>query len=326
MTLIDETIDLLECTTVAELREAVTHLRVRNESPHIQSLAQQILEAHTLDRARHYTHRLLAALRTVKTSGINAINLARWKDYEDIATDSLWIIPKRDRQGEHNAKYWGNFIPQIPNQMIRRYTKPGDWVLDTFAGSGTTLIEARRLQRNAIGIELLPAVVDMARENIAKTPGDTVAEVFVDTCTIVDYPQVLAEHDQTSVQLVIMHPPYFNIIRFSDEPGDLSALDSLPLFLNGMKLAIQNAVSVLDAKRYLVIVMGDAYKNGEWIPLGNYVMQAALDQGLTLKSIVVKNYEETTGKRGQKGLWRYRALAGGFYVFKHEYIYVFRKP
>ncbi|HWX43270.1 MAG TPA: DNA methyltransferase, partial [Blastocatellia bacterium] len=45
----------------------------------------------------------------------------------------------------------------------------------------------------------------------------------------------------------------------------------------------------------------------------------------TLKSIIVKNFEETTGKRQQKELWRYRALVGGFYIFKHEYIFVFRK-
>jgi hypothetical protein len=44
-----------------------------------------------------------------------------------------------------------------------------------------------------------------------------------------------------------------------------------------------------------------------------------------LKSIVVKNFEETRGKRNQKELWRYRALAGGFYVFKHEYIFIFQK-
>ena len=44
-----------------------------------------------------------------------------------------------------------------------------------------------------------------------------------------------------------------------------------------------------------------------------------------LKSIIVKNFEGTTGKRGQDKLWRYRALMGGFYIFKHEYILLFQK-
>jgi hypothetical protein len=54
-------------------------------------------------------------------------------------------------------------------------------------------------------------------------------------------------------------------------------------------------------------------------------MQTVQKRGYLLKSIIVKNFEETRGKRRQKELWRYRALAGGFYVFKHEYILLFQK-
>jgi len=54
-------------------------------------------------------------------------------------------------------------------------------------------------------------------------------------------------------------------------------------------------------------------------------MEEALRRGFALKSIVVKNFDETLGKRQQTALWRYRALAGEFYVFKHEYIFVLRK-
>ena len=50
-----------------------------------------------------------------------------------------------------------------------------------------------------------------------------------------------------------------------------------------------------------------------------------MQRGFSLKSIVVKNFEETSGKRAQKELWRYRALLGGFYVFKHESIFLFKK-
>ena len=47
--------------------------------------------------------------------------------------------------------------------------------------------------------------------------------------------------------------------------------------------------------------------------------------GFSLNSIIVKNFEGTAAKRTQKALWRYRALMGGFYVCKHEYVFVFRK-
>ncbi|MEM0138059.1 MAG: DNA methylase, partial [Thermoplasmata archaeon] len=39
----------------------------------------------------------------------------------------------------------------------------------------------------------------------------------------------------------------------------------------------------------------------------------------------IKNFDYTRGKRSQQELWRYRALQGEYYVFKHEYIFIFKK-
>ena len=78
---------------------------------------------------------------------INDLDLKEWKSI-DVNTDSLWIIDKRDNSGIHNANYHGNFVPQIPRELMQRFTKKGDFVLDTFLGGGTTLIETQRLERN----------------------------------------------------------------------------------------------------------------------------------------------------------------------------------
>src|ERR1044072_3885000 len=133
----------------------------------------QILEAQTLERARYYLRRLERGVRREKTSAVNDINLSRWKEYEEVLTDRLWVLPKRDTTGAHLGWYWGNFIPQIPRQLLLRYTKKNDWVLDTFLGSGTTLIECRRMGRNGVGIELNPQVARKAREliNRESNPG-----------------------------------------------------------------------------------------------------------------------------------------------------------
>ena len=126
----------------------------------------QIIETQTLERTKYYIERLIKGLTDEKTSKINDLNLYRWKEYNDIITDSLWILDKRDNSGAHSAEYWGNFIPQIPNQFLRRYTKKGEWVLDTFLGSGTTLIECKRLGRNGIGVELQAKIVLLAKKNV----------------------------------------------------------------------------------------------------------------------------------------------------------------
>lgn len=88
-------------------------------------------------------------------SFFNDIDVNQWKAYNEIITDSLWLIGSRDKSGAHTAELHGNFIPQIPHQAMLRYTKRGEIVLDTFLGNGTTLIECKRLGRHGSGVELV---------------------------------------------------------------------------------------------------------------------------------------------------------------------------
>ncbi len=289
---------------------------------------EQILESHTITRAQYYLKRLKSSIQGMKTSKINDINLLRWKDYDSIITDSLWVLDKRDTSGAHLGWYWGNFIPQIPHQILLRYTKKGDWILDTFLGSGTTLIECRRLGRNGIGIELNPNVAEKAKDIIEQERNieNVVTEVIIDDSTTADvYNAILTKHKIKCVQLLILHPPYHDIVKFSEDQRDLSNSENTEKFLQMFGDAVDNVTPFLEKGRYLALIVGDKYAKGEWIPLGFYCMSEVLKRGYTLKSIVVKNFEETRGKRNQKELWRYRALLGGFYVFKHEYVMLFKK-
>ncbi len=293
----------------------------------ILSELNQINSAKTLERSKYYLNRLLKALSEIKTTKINDINLNRWKDYKDIITDSLWIMERRDKSGAHNGNYWGNFIPQIPNQLFRRFTKKGDWILDCFLGSGTSLIECKRLGRNGIGVELNENVALLANKNIRaeENPFNIKTVVLNDNSSKIDYSSVLNSLGLSSVQFIIMHPPYWDIIKFSDNKDDLSNANTTEEFLNSFGTIVKNVSGILENNRYLAVVIGDKYSSGEWIPLGFLVMQEVLKYGFKLKSTIVKNFEETKGKREQKELWRYRALAGGFYIFKHEYIFLFQK-
>jgi len=337
--LLDQLKQLRSATLIEQMRQGIAELRAQLRHPtgaldsgelgpaYLDGELEQIAAARTLGRACYYLDRLIKSLTAVRTGPLNDINLNRWKEYDHILTDSLWVIERRDSSGAHTAGYWGNFIPQIPRQMMLRYTKPGEWVLDPFAGLGTTLIEGQRLGRNTLGVELQADVAEQARQLVASEPNphNIVCEITSGDSRTADFRALLEKHGQRSVQLVIMHPPYFDIIRFSADPRDLSNAASVDDFLAQMGEIVERVGAVLDPGRYLALVIGDKYAKGEWIPLGFLTMNAVLQRGFTLKSIIVKNFEDTTGKRNQKELWRYRALAGGFYIFKHEYIFVFVK-
>ena len=114
-------------------------------------------------------------------------------------------------------------------------------------------------------------------------------------------------------------------MKFSDNTEDLSNCASLDDFLESFGQIIDNTSQFLENNRYCAVVIGDKYANSEIVPLGFYCMNLFIQRGFKLKAILVKNFEETKGKSNQKAIWRYRALASDFFIFKHEYIFVFKK-
>ncbi len=277
---------------------------------------------------------------------INDLDLQEWKQYDDILTDSLWLLGNRDKSGAHNNAYHGNFIPQIPNQLMRRFTRQGDVVLDLFLGHGTTLIESKRLNRHGIGVELLDEVAQFAQKNLVREDTskslfdgdhnnspthDTLTDIIVGNSahklTRDKVIKSLAKTNHDKVHLIILHPPYHDIIKFSDKPDDLSNSSTVEDFTKKFGDIIANFYDLLEKDRHIAIVIGDKYTNSEWVPLGFYLMQETLKRAdkLILKSILIKNMANNRAKLNQENLWRYRALVGGFYIFKHEYILIFRK-
>lgn len=257
----------------------------------------------------------------------NDIDLNQWKESE-VWTDSLWVIDKRDKSGKHDGFYHGNFIPQVPRQLILRYSKKGDVVLDPFLGSGTSAYEAEALERNFIGIDIQENLVEHVRgklDDSKKTFSDLFVGDSTDSNVFDTVSSKIKGRNKESVDLAILHPPYADIIKFSDHEKDLSNAKSLKDFLSGLNSVIQNTASVLKKGGYVAIVIGDKYSAGQWIPLGFYSMNEAQKLGLTLKSIIIKNMEGNRAKQNKEGIWRYRALASDYYIFKHEYVLIFKK-
>jgi tRNA G10 N-methylase Trm11 len=255
----------------------------------------------------------------------NDLNLSDWKN-SGIWTDSLWIIPERDKTGKHSGFYHGNFVPQIPRQMILRYSRKNDIVFDPFVGSGTSAFEAETLGRNFIGVDIQPKIIDYVKSKVDNKNyfselivGDSSSEKTLNQ--IVNF---LEKKQRNGVQLAILHPPYADIVKFSEYEEDLSNCKDLKDFLSKFSQVAKNTVKILDKNRYLAVVIGDKYTKGQWIPLGFYCMNEIQKLGLTLKSVIIKNMEGNRAKQNKEAIWKYRALSSDYYIFKHEYILIFK--
>jgi len=260
----------------------------------------------------------------------NDLDLKNWQEL-DINTDSLWIISQRDKTGKHKNVYHGNFIPQIPNQLIQRYTKKNDIVLEPFMGSGTTLFECEKLNRKYIGFDINPKMLDYVNNSMIDSSFEN--NFYINYCNSLDSFEVNQNIEKAnekfntkSVQFVLMHPPYMDIVKFTDNENDMSKIDNINEFVKKFKIICENSLKYLDKDRYFAVVIGDVYKNSEVLPLGFYCMDMIKRNfKVKLKGTIIKNIEGNRGKLGSGGIWRYRALNSDYYIFKHEYIFLFKK-
>ena len=252
-----------------------------------------------------------------------------WKEI-DVNIDSLWIIGPRATGGKRSNCYHGNFAPQVPEHLIRRYTEEGDTVLDMFLGSGTTLYECELLKRNFIGFDINEDIIDFVKNQMGESNEikysicncDVTNEARVEECILGHF----EDSKKKKVDFIIAHPPYWDIIKFTDKKEDLSNITSLDDFIDAFIKSLSNTLRFLKAKKKFAVVLGDVYRNEEVVPLAFYVMNAIKKNfKCKLKGIVIKDIVGNRAKLGQEALWRYRTLKSDNFLFKHEYIFVFRK-
>ena len=272
----------------------------------------------------------LRIVKKVKTKPYSDIDLNNWKEYSHIKTDTWWEFAQRDKSNGHSNEYHGNYIPQIAQQLYERYTKKGDIVLDMFLGSGTSAIEAKHMNRRCIGVELKPEQVEIVKNKFSQKELVTdIRLICNDSADISVKEKIQANLDimrKEKAQFLILHPPYDDIIKFSDKKEDLSNCTSTEEFYELFKQVAQNGYDMLEKGRFAALIIGDKYANGEIVPLGADCAQKMREIGFKMKAVIVKNMEGNERAKGKTAnLWRYRALNGGFYIFKHEYIYVFQK-
>jgi len=232
---------------------------------------------------------------------------------------TVWSFPERGKWATHNPKYRGNFAPQIPRNVILRYSKEGDVVLDPMVGSGTTLIETKLLKRKGIGIDINPEAVKTTLENLNFNSDDSFGQnVYLGDIRNINF------LSNESVDLIITHPPYLNIIKYSEGKidGDLSNISDLSKFLDEFEKGVKELYRVLKEDKYCAILIGDTRKNGHYVPLSNYVMELFLKNRFALKEDIIKvehNCKSTP-------YWEKQTEKYNFYLIMHEHLFIFRKP
>ncbi len=231
---------------------------------------------------------------------------------------TVWSFPERGDWATHNPKYRGNFAPQIPRNLILRYSREGDIVLDPTVGSGTTLIETKLLKRKGIGFDINPSAVEIAYENL-KFDVDS----YEQTVKVGDI-RDLNEIKDDSIDLIITHPPYLNIIKYSDGKidGDLSNITDVKKFCDELEKGIKELYRVLKENKYCAILIGDTRKNGHYVPLSFFVLERFLKSGFVLKEDVIKvqhNCKSTP-------YWENKTEKFNFLMIMHEHLFIFRKP
>ena len=227
---------------------------------------------------------------------------------------SIWSFQDRGNWATHSGSYRGNWSPYVPRNLILRYSKPDEWVLDQFVGSGTTLVEAKLLGRNAIGIDI--------NENSALTAKDNlnfncnVNSRIVIKCGDARKLNCLKNE---SIDLICTHPPYADIIKYSvDNKDDISLLEPNS-FIVEMKKAAEASYRVLKTGKVCAIMMGDIRRNGNIIPLGFQTMECFLNAGFKSKEIIIKEQHNCKSSK----YWTKKNYP--FLLLAHEYIFVFEK-
>ena len=174
----------------------------------------------------------------------------KWEpDDFQLEKSSVWSFPERGNWATHDSKYRGNCSPYVVRNLLLRYSKEGDWILDQFAGGGTTLVEAKLLGRNVIGTDINPKAIERCLIKTEFDVGKGTVEIREADAKNLDFVK------DESIDFVCTHPPYADIIKYSDGlEGDISLL-SYEGFLNAMEQVASEAFRVLKRGKYCAFVL-----------------------------------------------------------------------
>jgi DNA modification methylase len=232
---------------------------------------------------------------------------------------SAWLddegkVHRSSRPMQGDKAYEGATPSWVIWQLLVRYTREKDLVVDPMCGSGTTIDVARDLGRRGMGYDLAPSRPDIFRADARTLPlEDGVADfVFVD-------------------------PPYSTHINYSDDPACIGKLDAADGdgpggYYDAMRRVIGEMHRVLRSRRYCAIYVSDSWRKrakgdagegtGVFMPIGFELFAMARQHMRPVDIIAVARKNEKL----ERGNWRKAAVDGNFFLRGFNYLMIFKKP
>jgi adenine-specific DNA-methyltransferase len=219
-----------------------------------------------------------------------------------IQPTTLWDYPSQDYGDAPQGRpgYKGATPSYIIWNLLQRYTKPKDLVIDPCAGSGTTLDVARDLDRRALGYDLNPARKDIFRVDARKLP-----------------------LEDEKADFVFIDPPYSNHLEYSRDPRCIGKLDAAgPEYYRAMEQVIGEIHRILRPGRYMGLYVSDSYVKGKgFFPIGFELFGLLRKKLEPIDVIAVVRHNKTL----EMGNYRAAAEDGNFYLRGFNYLFVMRK-
>lgn len=219
-----------------------------------------------------------------------------------LETTTLWDYPSQHygagRQG--HAAYKGATPSYVIWNLLKRYTREGDTVIDPMCGSGTTLDVCRDLARSGKGFDLAPFREDIQQADARKIPVPDLSADFV-----------------------FMDPPYSTHLKYSGRPECIGELDEQGSeYYAAMDQVFAETFRILKDRRYLGVYVSDSFKKGKPFGAIGFRLFGMLEKRFKPIDIICVTRHNRTLQHGQ---WHKAAAEGGFFLRGFNYLLIFKK-
>ncbi|MDD3694130.1 MAG: DNA methyltransferase [Candidatus Pacebacteria bacterium] len=239
-------------------------------------------------------------------------------DNFELECTTVWAFPRRGNWATHKSDWRGNWSPEVARNLILRYSDEGDILLDPMVGGGTTAIEAKILNRNIICSDVNDSALERTKESLKFDVENKSWQKVVKRDA-----RDLGKAENDSVDFILTHPPYADIIKYSNGEieEDLSNIHNLEIFANEIEKVAKELFRVLKPGKFCAILIGDTRRNKMYQPLAYRVMEKFLNVGFQLKEDIIKRQYNCKAT----GFWVKKSKESNFLLIMHEHLFIFQK-